>query len=71
MQNGTVIQFDTRQTARHVESLTVMADKLVHTLHSLPSSACTGARSVLSASAHGLCQLNFGGSEERYAYSIP
>lgn len=69
MQNGTVLQFDTRQTARHVESLTGATDKLVHSLHSLPfdSSCSSGVRSVLTASALGLCQLNFGGSEERFA----
>lgn len=68
MQNGTVLQFDMRQTAKHVESLTP-TDKLVHTLHSLQSdSSCSsGVRSILTASALGLCQLNFGGSEEGYA----
>lgn len=69
MQNGTVLLFDMRQTARHVESLTGLTGKLVHTLHSLSSdSSCSsGIRSVLTASALGLCQLNFGRSEERYA----
>lgn len=69
MQNGTVLQFDMRQTARHVESLTGLKDKLVHSLHSLQSnSSCSaGVRSILTASALGLCQLNFGGSEEGYA----
>ncbi|XP_041998342.1 E3 ubiquitin-protein ligase RFWD3-like [Salvia splendens] len=72
LQNGTVLQFDMRQTAKHVGSLTGLSDKLVHTMHSLQSdSSCgSGGRSILTASALGLCQLNFGGSEEG-SYLIP
>ncbi|KAH6825355.1 hypothetical protein C2S53_016782 [Perilla frutescens var. hirtella] len=67
LQNGTVLQFDMRQTVKPVESLVGSTDKLVHTLHSLSSdSSCSsGVRSVLTASALGLCQFNFGGSEQR------
>ncbi|KAL8040368.1 hypothetical protein ABFX02_10G093600 [Erythranthe guttata] len=72
LQNGTVLQFDMRQTRTHVESLSGLTCNPIHTLHSLSSdsSSTSGVRSVLTASSLGLCQWNFGGSEER-PYLIP
>ncbi|KAI3471867.1 hypothetical protein Pfo_028555 [Paulownia fortunei] len=72
LQNGIVLQFDMRHTMRHVESLTGLTSNPIHTLHSVSpdSSLSSGIRSVLTASSLGLCQWNFGGSEER-PYLIP
>ncbi|KAL0347146.1 UNVERIFIED_CONTAM: hypothetical protein Scaly_1730600 [Sesamum calycinum] len=65
--NGTVLQFDMRYTMRHVQSFTGLTCNPIHTLYSLlpNSSLSSGIRSVLSASSLGLCQWNFGGSEDR------
>ncbi|KAK4396402.1 hypothetical protein Sango_1476800 [Sesamum angolense] len=72
LQNGTVLQFDMRYTMRHVQSFTGLTCNPIHTLYSLlpNSSLSSGIRSVLSASSLGLCQWNFGGSEDR-PYLIP
>ncbi|PIN10305.1 RING-finger-containing E3 ubiquitin ligase [Handroanthus impetiginosus] len=66
LQNGTVLQFDMRYTLSHVESLTGLTCNPIHTLHSLsPNLSSNGIRSVLSASSPGLCQWDFGVSEQR------
>ncbi|XP_075489980.1 uncharacterized protein LOC142528735 isoform X1 [Primulina tabacum] len=72
LQNGTVLQFDTRHTSRHVESLTGLTGNPIHTVQSLSPDPIlgSGVRSVLSASSLGLCHWNFGSNEER-PYLIP
>ncbi|KAK6943877.1 Zinc finger, RING-type [Dillenia turbinata] len=67
LQNGMLFLFDMRQTGRPVESMTGLACNPVHNIHSVirnPSSP-GGVNTLLSASAIGLCQWNFGAVEER------
>lgn len=66
VQNGSVLVFDMRQTAGPVKSLVGLTSNPVHTVQSLAqtSSLPSGARTILSASAIGLCQWNVD-SEER------
>lgn len=76
LQSGSVLVFDIRQTAGPMKSLVGLTSNPVHTVHSLAqtSSLPSGVKTVLSASAIGLCQWNID-SEERYilwifAYSM-
>ncbi|KAL6521180.1 hypothetical protein OROGR_017749 [Orobanche gracilis] len=72
LQNGSVLQFDMRCTTRPVESMNGLTCNLIHTLHSISpdSSLASGTRSVVTASALGLCQWDFGVNQER-PYLIP
>ncbi|VFR01840.1 unnamed protein product [Cuscuta campestris] len=68
LQNGMVMEFDRRQTMRHVECINGFAVNPIHTMHSIltqPESSSGSRRSILSASSVGLCQWNFGCNEER------
>nr|KYP70909.1 RING finger and WD repeat domain-containing protein 3 [Cajanus cajan] len=66
LQNGSVLVFDMRQTAGPMKSLVGLTSNPVHTVHSLAQtlSLPSGAKTILSASAIGLCQWNID-SEER------
>ncbi|KAK6231671.1 hypothetical protein SCA6_001744 [Theobroma cacao] len=66
LQNGSVLVFDMRQTARHMDSMNGLTSNPVHTIHSLHNSTIpSGITAILSASSVGICQWSFGGSEER------
>ncbi|KAL3825860.1 hypothetical protein ACJIZ3_021889 [Penstemon smallii] len=67
LQNGALLQFDLRHTMGPVESLTGLTENPIHTVESLATdpSLSSGFRSVLTASSLGLCQWNFGSSEQR------
>ncbi|ESW34775.1 hypothetical protein PHAVU_001G180000 [Phaseolus vulgaris] len=66
LQNGSVLVFDMRQTVGPVKSLVGLTNNPVHTVNSLAqtSSLSSGVKTILSASAFGLCQWNID-SEER------
>ncbi|KAL2660508.1 hypothetical protein GLYMA_03G184600v4 [Glycine max] len=66
LQNGSVLVFDMRQTAGPMKSLVGLTSNPVHTVHALAqtSSLSSGVKTILSASAVGLCQWNID-SEER------
>lgn len=66
LQNGSVLVFDIRQTVGPVKSLVGLTNNPVHTVSSLAqtSSLSSGVKTILSASAFGLCQWNID-SEER------
>ncbi|KAK2981190.1 hypothetical protein RJ640_007124 [Escallonia rubra] len=66
LQNGMVLAFDMRQTRRPVESMAGLTCNPIHTLHSLSpdSTVPSGVRTILSASSVGLCEWNFGASEQ-------
>lgn len=66
LQNGMVLMFDTRQTARPVESMFGLSSNLVHSICPLSNNLTphTGTSTVLTASSVGLCQWNFGGVQE-------
>ncbi|KAL3029472.1 hypothetical protein AAZX31_03G165500 [Glycine max] len=66
LQNGSVLVFDMRQTAGPMKSLVGLTSNPVHTVHALAqtSSLSSGVKTILSASAVGLCQWNLD-SEER------
>ncbi|BAT85747.1 hypothetical protein VIGAN_04332800 [Vigna angularis var. angularis] len=65
-QNGSVLVFDMRQTVGPMKSLVGLTNNPVHTVTSLTqtSSLSSGVKTILSASAFGLCQWNID-SEER------
>ncbi|XWS43549.1 hypothetical protein CRYUN_Cryun16bG0113600 [Craigia yunnanensis] len=66
LQNGSLLMFDMRQTARPLESAKGLTSYPVHTVHSLRNSTIpSGVTAILSASSVGICQWSFGGSEER------
>ncbi|XP_021289087.1 E3 ubiquitin-protein ligase RFWD3 [Herrania umbratica] len=66
LQNGSVLVFDMRQTARHMDSMNGLTSNPVHTIHSLYNSTIpSGVTAILSASSVGICQWSFGGSVER------
>ncbi|KAI4349101.1 hypothetical protein L6164_009738 [Bauhinia variegata] len=62
LQNGSVYVFDIRQTARPLKFVNGFASNPVHTVLSLlqDSSLPSGVRTIISASAIGLCQWNIG-----------
>ncbi|KAK3043057.1 hypothetical protein RJ639_002625 [Escallonia herrerae] len=72
LQNGMVLAFDMRQTRRPVESIADLTCNPIHTLHSLSPDPTvpSGVRTILSASSVGLCEWNFGASEQR-PYLVP
>ncbi|KAK3036370.1 hypothetical protein RJ639_032139 [Escallonia herrerae] len=72
LQNGMVLAFDMRQTRRPVESVAGLTCNPIHTLHSLSPDPTvpSGVRTILSASSVGLCEWNFGVSEQR-PYLVP
>lgn len=65
LQNGSVLEFDMRQTAGPIKSFNGLTSNPVHTVQSLEhdSNLPSGVRSILSASAFGLCQWNIGAEE--------
>uniref|UniRef100_A0A0R0KUV1 RING-type E3 ubiquitin transferase n=1 Tax=Glycine max TaxID=3847 RepID=A0A0R0KUV1_SOYBN len=71
LQNGSVLVFDMRQTAGPMKSLVGLTSNPVHTVHALAqtSSLSSGVKTILSASAVGLCQWNID-SEERWTWNI-
>ena len=57
--------FDMRQTAGPLKTLQGLTGNPIHTIHSLSSySTLSNVKSVLSASAYGVCQWNFDALEE-------
>lgn len=72
LQNGMVLVFDMRQTARPMESLSGPTCNPVHTVHPLLNDATlpSGVASLITASSVGLCKWTFGGSGEG-PYLIP
>ncbi|KAB2066370.1 hypothetical protein ES319_A09G155500v1 [Gossypium barbadense] len=66
LQNGSLVVFDMRQTARPLEFVNGLTSNPVHTIYSLHNSTLpSGVTAVLSASSAGIFQWNFVGSEER------
>ncbi|TYI10901.1 hypothetical protein ES332_A09G172600v1 [Gossypium tomentosum] len=66
LQNGSLVMFDMRQTARPLEFVNGLTSNPVHTIYSLHNSTLpSGVTAVLSASSAGIFQWNFVGSEER------
>ena len=67
VQNGMLMVFDMRQTARPMAEISGPTSNPIHTIHSVlhNSTLPSGVSTLLSASSVGLCQWNFGGSEER------
>ncbi|XVE61649.1 hypothetical protein DITRI_Ditri06bG0057300 [Diplodiscus trichospermus] len=66
LQNGSLLVFDMRQTARPLESVSGLTSNPVHTIHSLHNLTMTsGVKAILSASSVGICHWSFGGSEVR------
>ncbi|KAL6337278.1 hypothetical protein AAG906_036592 [Vitis piasezkii] len=67
LQNGMLMVFDMRQTARPMAEISGPTSNPIHTIHSVlhNSTLPSGVSTLLSASSVGLCQWNFGGSEER------
>ncbi|KAJ6851573.1 E3 ubiquitin-protein ligase RFWD3-like [Iris pallida] len=63
LQNGMLLVFDMRQTARHLECMEGLSRHPVHTIHSILD--VSGTRKVLSASSLGPCVWHVGGSGER------
>ena len=64
MQNGMVLVFDIRQTARPLHSMAGLSTNPVHTLHSVIDKG--GSRKVLSASAVGPCMWDADNNQSRY-----
>ncbi|KAL6138532.1 hypothetical protein ACLB2K_063813 [Fragaria x ananassa] len=64
LQNGYLLVFDMRQTSGPVESLKGLTNNPIHTVHSLSSNTAFPlcVRTVISASAIGLCLWRFGGA---------
>lgn len=58
--------FDMRQTAGPLKTLQGLTGNPIHTIHSLSSysTLSNDVKSVLSASAYGVCQWNFDALEE-------
>lgn len=71
-QNGMLLVFDLRQTREPVKSLDGVTCNPIHSLYSIsPTSALSsGVRTILTASAVGVCEWNFGGVDERYSYLL-
>ncbi|KAI7751055.1 hypothetical protein M8C21_008706 [Ambrosia artemisiifolia] len=69
LQNGMVLCFDMRQTSTPVEIRNGLSCNPVHTLISVAPDS-SGTRTLLTASQIGICEWNFGSSEER-PYLIP
>ncbi|KAG8647200.1 E3 ubiquitin-protein ligase RFWD3 [Manihot esculenta] len=65
LQNGLLLAFDMRQTRGPVESSPGLTNNPIHTLYSVQSNSSSGVRTLLSASSIGICQWNFGSTEER------
>ncbi|KAG8483907.1 hypothetical protein CXB51_022657 [Gossypium anomalum] len=66
LQNGSLVVFDMRQTARPLEFVNGLTSNPVHTIYSLHNSTLpSGVTAILSASSAGIFQWNFVGSEER------
>ncbi|XP_027351606.1 E3 ubiquitin-protein ligase RFWD3 isoform X2 [Abrus precatorius] len=66
LQNGSVLVFDMRQTAGPMKCLVGLTNNPVHTVQSLAQTSGfpSGVKTILSASAIGICQWNVD-SEER------
>lgn len=65
LKNGFLVMFDMRQTAGPLKTLQGLTGNPIHTIHSLSSySTLSNVKSVLSASAYGVCQWNFDALEE-------
>lgn len=60
------MMFDMRQTVGPLKTLRGITSNPVHTIHSLSNNLTLSndVKSVLSASAYGVCQWNFDASEE-------
>lgn len=56
LQNGSLMAFDMRQTARPIESVTGLTSNVIHTIHSLPTA-------VISASSGGIFHWSFAAGE--------
>ncbi|PIA29107.1 hypothetical protein AQUCO_06200005v1 [Aquilegia coerulea] len=67
LQDGTILMFDMRQTARPIESINGLSRHPIHTLHSLVQKSTTpcDAKTLLSASSIGPCVWNTGSARER------
>ncbi|XP_065857790.1 uncharacterized protein [Euphorbia lathyris] len=65
LQNGSLLAFDVRQTGSPLESRPGLTRNPIHTVRSLQSSSSSGVRTLLSASSIGICEWNFGHTEER------
>jgi E3 ubiquitin-protein ligase RFWD3 len=63
MQNGMVLVFDIRQTARPLHSMAGLSTNPVHTIHSVID--INGSRKVLSASA-GPCMWDADNNQRKY-----
>ncbi|KAL6847591.1 hypothetical protein ACP4OV_022617 [Aristida adscensionis] len=63
LQNGMLLVFDIRQTARPLHSMAGLSAHPVHTLHSVIDS--NGSRKVFSASAIGPCMWDADGNQSR------
>ncbi|KAJ7976907.1 E3 ubiquitin-protein ligase RFWD3 [Quillaja saponaria] len=72
LQNGSLLAFDIRQTMGPLKTFNGLTCNPVHSLQSLvqDSTLPSGVRTVLSASAIGPCQWNFGGAEQG-PYLVP
>ncbi|PPR92466.1 hypothetical protein GOBAR_AA28203 [Gossypium barbadense] len=71
LQNGSLVVFDMRQTARPLEFVNGLTSNPVHTIYSLHNSTLpSGVTAVLSASSAGIFQWNFVGSEERLSKKL-
>ncbi|XP_022962838.1 E3 ubiquitin-protein ligase RFWD3 isoform X2 [Cucurbita moschata] len=66
LKNGSLMMFDMRQTVGPLKTLRGITSNPVHTIHSLSNNLTLSndVKSVLSASAYGVCQWNFDASEE-------
>ncbi|CAN0926945.1 E3 ubiquitin-protein ligase RFWD3 [Linum grandiflorum] len=67
LQNGMLLAFDIRQTAKPLEYRQGLSTNPIHTIHSLEfnGSLPPNVRAMLSASSLGICQWNFESAEER------
>ncbi|XP_038882130.1 E3 ubiquitin-protein ligase RFWD3 isoform X2 [Benincasa hispida] len=61
LKNGSLVMFDMRQTVGPLKTLQGLTNNPIHTIHSLSSysTLSNDVKSVLSASAYGVCQWNF------------
>ncbi|XP_050945082.1 uncharacterized protein LOC103500825 isoform X2 [Cucumis melo] len=65
LKNGLLVMFDMRQTVGPLKILQGLTNNPIHTIHSLSSySTVSNDKSILSASAYGICQWNFDALEE-------
>lgn len=67
LQNGSVLEFDMRQTLGPVKNFRGLTSNPVHSLYSFLHNSL-GTTTVLSASSAGLCHWNFGGTNEGWAW---